>query len=204
MTPHITLAVLLAGGESRRMGNLGDKNLLDWEGTPLWQRQLATLSALNPERLEVSAPEQPSWLPEGVSWLGDATANSENIGPISQIRPIGPIGGLLAALESAGEGLVAALAVDLPSMTTDYLARLQASCFASMGVVPRGAAGYEPLAAIYPAGASASAREWIAKGHRDLQGWIDLLVQRGFVSIQEIEASDRPLFRNLNTPEDLK
>ena len=39
-------AVLLAGGESRRMG--ADKATLICDGEPLWARQLATLKKLSP------------------------------------------------------------------------------------------------------------------------------------------------------------
>ena len=38
-------AVLLAGGESRRMGQ--DKATLEFRGGPLWQRQLELLDQLN-------------------------------------------------------------------------------------------------------------------------------------------------------------
>ena len=190
----IGLAVLIAGGKSRRMGVLGDKALLEWEGRPLWKHQLATLEGLKPEQLLVAAPERPAWLPDSAGWVKD------EIGPIG---PIGPMGGLLAALAAAGQGMVAALAVDLPAMTSEYLASLLAGCRSSRGIVPRSSSGYEPLAAFYPSNAADSAREWLANGRRDCQGWIAQLLQRELVTAQEIAPADLPLFRNLNTPEDV-
>ena len=195
--PRIKLAALVAGGKSRRMGQ--DKALLGWKGTPLWRHQWKILCALNPERVVVVAPQPPSWLPSAVQWIKD----HDEAGPISPIRPIGPIGGVLSALETVGEGLVVALAVDLPSMTSDYLARLQAVCTETTGAVPHTSGGFEPLAAIYPAGAAASAREWIGSGHHDFQGWIAQLVEQGMARQVEVGPEEMQLFRNLNTPEDL-
>ena len=45
-------AVLLAGGESRRMGR--DKATIVFRGQPLWQRQIALLRDLQPEKIFVS------------------------------------------------------------------------------------------------------------------------------------------------------
>jgi molybdopterin-guanine dinucleotide biosynthesis protein A len=42
-------AVLLAGGESRRLGR--DKATIDWGGRPLWELQLEKLRALNPAEI---------------------------------------------------------------------------------------------------------------------------------------------------------
>jgi len=195
--PRIKLAALVAGGKSRRMGK--DKALLEWKGIPLWRHQWKTLCALNPERVVVVAPEAPSWLPLAVQWIKD----HDQAGPVSPIRPIGPIGGVLSALEEVGEGLVVALAVDLPSMTSDYLGRLQGVCTETMGAVAHTPGGFEPLAAIYPAGVAASAREWIGSGRNDFQGWIAHLVEQGMVRKIEVGPEELPLFRNLNTPEDL-
>jgi len=200
-SPRIKLAALIAGGKSRRMGR--DKALLKWGGKPLWRYQWETLAALEPERLVVVAPEPPSWLPTSVEWVKDHGEQNDP-GLSSRIRPIGPIGGVLAALELIQEGLVAALAVDLPAMTPEYLAGLQADCSVSTGVVPHSPEGFEPLAAIYPAAAAASARQWIGEGHHDLQGWIGRLVNEGIVLKREVGLGELALFLNLNTPEDLR
>jgi len=47
-------AVLLAGGESRRMGQ--DKATLLFRGKPLWQIQLELLRKLEPAEIHVSEP----------------------------------------------------------------------------------------------------------------------------------------------------
>ena len=51
-------AVLLAGGESRRMGS--DKATFVFRGKPLWQVQLETLQKLRPKEIFVSARIDPT------------------------------------------------------------------------------------------------------------------------------------------------
>ena len=51
-------AVLLAGGESRRMGT--DKATFLFRGKPLWQAQLETLRKLRPAEIFLSARTDPS------------------------------------------------------------------------------------------------------------------------------------------------
>lgn len=184
------LAVLVAGGRSRRMGR--DKCLLQWQEKVLWKHQLETLTFLHPSRLAVAAPECPQWLPSGVEWLMDSPADA------------GPMGGILAGLKSVKSGLVVALAVDLPRMTGEYLAELVSACTEHRGIVPLSPKGYEPIAAVYPAAAAGVAGEWLASGRRDLQGWVGELVRRNLVGEKCVGSMDMDLFHNWNRPEDLE
>src|SRR5438132_3286725 len=52
-------AVLLAGGESRRMGK--DKATLQFRGRPLWQIQFELLRKLHPSEIFISARTDPTW-----------------------------------------------------------------------------------------------------------------------------------------------
>ena len=60
-------AVLLAGGESRRMGE--DKAALLFHGTPLWQIQLNCLRKLQPAELLLSARIDPHWRPRDIRFV---------------------------------------------------------------------------------------------------------------------------------------
>src|SRR3982074_1803993 len=96
-------AVLLAGGESRRMGC--DKATLYWRGRPLWEWQIEKLRALRPETILLSARSDVAWRPADVELVLDA--------PPSR----GPLSGLAAVLNSIETEHLIALAVDMPFIT---------------------------------------------------------------------------------------
>src|SRR5450631_272010 len=100
-------AVLLAGGESRRMGR--DKAAITFRGEPLWQRQLEVLRALLPEKIFVSVRQEPSWLSLETELLLDE--------PPSR----GPLSGLTRALASTQTSHLVVLAVDMPFMTSEQM-----------------------------------------------------------------------------------
>ena len=62
-------AVLLAGGESRRMGT--DKATFLFHGKPLWQVQLETLRKLRPAEIFLSARTEPAWRTDDVQFIAD-------------------------------------------------------------------------------------------------------------------------------------
>ena len=132
-------AVLLAGGQSRRMGR--DKALLPLpDGRLLWQRQLDVLRALEPAELFISGPARPGF-PADVPTVGD-------IGPTM----LGPLGGIAAVLATMRSARLLVLAVDLPMMTAAFLrGLLRHDPSQTQGAIPQAADGFfEPLAAIYP------------------------------------------------------
>src|SRR5438034_10519210 len=127
-------AVLLAGGESRRMGR--DKATLLFHGKPLWQIQLELLRRLKPAEILVSARSDPSWRPADVQFVADD--------PPSR----GPLSGLAASLAKMNTAHLLALAVDMPFMTEQYMKFLCAQIKPGVGVLPKIANRGEPLAAI--------------------------------------------------------
>ena len=100
-------AVLLAGGESRRMGK--DKATLLFRRRPLWQIQFDLLRTLQPEEIFVSARIDPPWRPAGVQFVSDK--------PPSR----GPLSGLSATLARISTDHLLVLAIDMPLMTEKYL-----------------------------------------------------------------------------------
>ena len=129
-------AVLLAGGESRRMGQ--DKATIVFSGRPLWQRQVELLRNLNPETIFISARTKPSWLAKGTELLLDE--------PPSR----GPLSGIAKALTEMESTHLIALAVDMPFMTSAEMQLLSQLVAAGGGVVPVFQNCAEPLAAVYP------------------------------------------------------
>src|ERR1700704_2130475 len=117
-----TSAVLLAGGESRRMGR--DKATLEWRGRPLWEWQMEKLRALKPEEIFLSARADVSWRPTDVKLIVDL--------PPSR----GPLSGLALAVASTRTSHLLALAIDMPFMTTEHLQLLCGLAANGMGVIP--------------------------------------------------------------------
>ena len=182
-------AALLAGGRSSRLGR--DKACLDWRGQPLYVTQLRKLASLGPERLWLSTrPEQP--FPEVL----------EGVGRVVDIVPdLGPLGGLQSVLAASEADFLLVLAVDLPRMESDFLARLVAN---GAGAVPRTERGWEPLAALYPrAEFLGLVEEFLGAGKRRLQDLLDEAAARGWIRAVPVEGADSALFANLNTADDL-
>src|SRR5213083_1788480 len=100
-------AVLLAGGESRRMGR--DKATLLFRGKPLWQIQLELLRNLEPAEIFVSARADPAWRPADVQFVPD------------ELPSRGPLSGLTATLARIRSSHLLVLAIDMPSIDEDHL-----------------------------------------------------------------------------------
>ena len=183
-------AVLLAGGQSRRMGR--DKALLPLpDGRLLWQRQLTVLHDLRPAELFISGPAREGF-PPGVAVLTDTTPG------------LGPLAGLAAALGTIRSALLAVLAVDLPMMTPGYLRGLLAVSMATsppQGVIPQTSDGFfEPLAAIYPRSALTAAEAQLCGEDRSLQTFARGLLESGRATAQRVTDAEAGLFSNWNRP----
>src|SRR5258705_11915427 len=96
-------AVLLAGGESRRMGK--EKATIVFNGEPLWQRQITLLRHLGAKKILVSTRAERSWRP----------ADTELV--LDQPPSPGPISGLTAALARTRTPHLVALWVNMPFFT---------------------------------------------------------------------------------------
>jgi len=129
-------AVLLAGGKSTRMGT--DKAGVLIQGQPLWRRQLATLRALGPDEIFISGRDSGPYAGEGLEILKDLSVER------------GPLSGLESALVRTKKPYLVVLAIDLPAMRPDFLARLvKVAISRGRSVVPRDGESFEPLAAVY-------------------------------------------------------
>jgi molybdopterin-guanine dinucleotide biosynthesis protein A len=184
-------AVLLAGGESRRMGK--DKATLLFRGKPLWQIQLELLRKLAPTEIFVSARTDPAWRPADVQFVADD--------PPSR----GPISGVAASLAQMRTNHVIALAVDMPFMTEKYLKSLCEGIKTNRGLIPKTDDRFEPLAAIYPQVALANFRAALSGKDFSLQIVAERLVAEGKLQvIPTTSRNEKTLFLNLNELSDLE
>ncbi len=183
-------AVLLAGGESRRMGR--DKASILFRGKPLWQIQLDLLRTLNPKEIFVSARTDPVWRPADADFVSDI--------PPSR----GPLSGLAASLDRMCGTHLLALAVDMPLMSERYLRRLCDKIEPHVGVLPRIHGRAEPLAAIYPREAATEFQGALAGTDFSLQTVTRFLVEFGKLREVAITEQEQSLFLNVNQLSDLQ
>jgi molybdopterin-guanine dinucleotide biosynthesis protein A len=183
-------AVLLAGGESRRMGR--DKATIEFGGQPLWRRQLEVLRAVGPEKIFVSARTLPPWQPDDAELIEDDAPSR------------GPLSGLTQALAAMRTTHLLALAVDMPLMTSKQLNVLCGLAGEGRGVIPVMGERAEPLAAIYPAEAATDFATALAGTDFSLQRIIRKLAADEKVRLYAVPVKDEHLYRSVNEPSNLK
>jgi molybdenum cofactor guanylyltransferase len=190
MHPTFT-AVLLAGGKSTRMGR--DKAYLkvEWDGAsiPLWERQLAVLQSITPERLFISGARKEGY-PASVAVLEDDWPD------------LGPLGGIATCLSRSQSASLLVLAVDLPRIQPGFLQKLLARSVVGRGVVPMHQNRFEPLVAVYPASALVPAIEQIREQNYALQPFVAKLLENHLMMSYEVEAPEQVQLENWNTPDD--
>ena len=182
-------AVLLAGGESRRMGR--DKATLPWRGRPLWEWQMEKLRALHPEMILLSVRSDVPWRPPDVEVIVDV--------PPSR----GPLSGLTVALAAIKTDHLLALAVDMPFMTTENLRLVCSLATEGIGVVPTIDGKAEPLGAIYPTEARAAFLEALQGDNFSLQPLARKLIALNILREMPISDRARDFYKSINEPADL-
>lgn len=131
----LTLSIQ-AGGQSSRMGR--DKALLPFLGQPLIQRVMGRLSHLAEEIIVTTNH------PENYHFL--------QVPVVTDVMPgLGALGGLLTALKTAQQPLVALVACDLPFANSELLVACRDLLLESGAdaVLPSSEFGLEPLHAVY-------------------------------------------------------
>jgi len=181
-------AVLLAGGESRRMGR--DKATLIFRGRPLWEIQLALLRKLRPREIFLSARIDAVWRPADVHFVPDQTPSR------------GPLSGLAATFPRIRTDHLFALAIDMPLMTENFLRSLCQVIKPSCGAVPMIGDRAQPLAAIYPKGANGDVIATLAGSDFSLQSLAKRLIAAGKLRLVSVSKNEENCFRNFNRPGD--
>jgi molybdopterin-guanine dinucleotide biosynthesis protein A len=169
-----------------------DKATLEFDGQPLWERQLELLRVLGPEKMFVSARTNPAWLRSDVELLLDD--------PPSR----GPLSGVAKALTAMRSTHLVVLAVDMPFMMASEFDRLLDLVTEDCGIVPVVAGHAEPLAAIYPAEAADDFGAALAGRDFSLQTVIRNLAASGKVKLWPVAEEDAKLYRSVNEPGDAK
>lgn len=178
--------VILAGGESRRMGR--PKALLPIGGTTLIEAVIARLREACPEILIVTnTPELYQHL--GVRLVPDALPGRQSL-----------VGIFTGVLHTGGPTFVCAC--DMPFLNPALVRYLGSLAEGVDVVIPRHGGDYEPLHAVYTPACLEPIRRCIARRGRNTGFLKDVRVRT--VEVEELRRFDPDLrsFVNVNTPED--
>ena len=188
--PELDLsAVILAGGESKRMGR--DKAWIELEG-----RTLLALAVENVRQIGVTEIF--------ISGHPDRDYSALKHPVLFDLEPdFGPLGGIERALHRCRSPLLLVLAVDLPQMTTEFLQELFANCERSTGVVPKLNGRLEPLAAVYPKRSHVLARDFVARSRRVACEFAEACLAEGTVRTFDVPRAFADCFSNWNSPADI-
>ncbi len=155
--------VVLAGGTSVRMGT--DKALLELGGRTLVSRVVTALAGCCTEVLVASG--------DGLRLPGPGLRQVADVTPGA-----GPLGGLVAGLEAAGDDLVAVVAVDMPFAEPAVLRLLAERWTGEPAVVPVARGRLQPLHAVWARAAAPALRLRIDAGLRSPTGAAEALGAR--------------------------
>jgi molybdopterin-guanine dinucleotide biosynthesis protein A len=180
-------AIVMAGGESRRMGT--DKASLLLDGRTLLQSVIATMQQVFPKvivsvrqpRTEIDLPQICDEQPDG-----------------------GPLAGLVASLGSITTPWAFAVACDMPFVAPEVVELLAGCRLQQQAVVPIVHGYPQPLAAFYSASCLAPLRANLAAQQKSLRGVLKQLDVR-YVDEAEMLEADPHLrsFFDLDTPQDV-
>jgi molybdopterin-guanine dinucleotide biosynthesis protein A len=185
--PTIT-TVILAGGAARRMGG-EDKGLIELNGKRLLEHVIARIAPQSPALLINCNRNQQAYARFGYPLLEDTLGGG-----------LGPLAGLLSALETSDSDYVLSVPCDTPLLPTDLVERMRQTleqeeaeaCTVEDGV------RLHPVILLVKRQVLDGLRDYLAGGGRKVHDW--------FHSVDHCSAdfSDQPeAFININTPEQL-
>ena len=179
-------ALILTGGESRRMGQdkarlmLGEKPLLQHVASalqPLFSETVVSVRSIRPDCNLPQVSDDP--------------------------KHAGPLAGLAAGLAAAKTPWVFAVACDMPFVGADLIARMAKFRCGFDAVVPVASGHPQPLAAFYATKTLATVRELLAAdAPHSLRELLTRLSVR-HVREHEMQQHDLKCFFDLDTPDDL-
>jgi molybdopterin-guanine dinucleotide biosynthesis protein A len=191
MNTHFLTALILAGGQSSRMGR--DKATIAIAGIPLLLRVCrAAAGCCDRAYILTPWPERYRDIVKGEYPFLLETHPGE-----------GPLVALADGLTRIDTDWLLLLACDLPQLRSDILrrwtSRLEEVPRSRLAVVPRSGSRWEPLCGFYRREALESLQESIKTGGRSLQRWLSR-VEAEPLAVGEAEAE---MLFNCNRPEDL-
>ena len=185
--PERVAAVVLAGGQGRRMGGV-DKGLIEYRGRPLVEWSLAAL-APQVDELVVSANRN----------LDVYAAYGYRVLPDTLPDYPGPLAGVLAALDGVNADWLLVAPCDTPHLPADLAARLLAAARQANAVlaVAEDTARVHHGCFVVRTDQRDNLAAYLARGERAVRHW-----QAGLASTTA--RFDAACFANVNQPDDLR
>src|SRR5215471_20692168 len=188
--PHVS-GVILAGGQSRRMGG-SPKALIPFDERPLVQHIAERLAAVLPDCLVVTnSPELYGFL--GLRMVGDVFPEG------------GSLGGIYSGLKAAPGEAAFTVACDMPFLSAAVARLVTSRAPEADVVVPRTGPHYETLHACYGRGCLDPMERRLRAGELKITGfWDDVRVLA--IPEEDVAQLDDPavVFSNVNTPDELE
>ena len=188
-----TSAVILAGGQSRRLGR--DKAVEIIGGQPLIRRVIDRIGLLSDEVVVVVADQA----------RGDALPLSQQHRVVLDSYPgTGSLGGIFSGLQAARNRWVVAVACDMPFLNLELLRRMMSLRQNVDVVVPVVEGRPEPTHALYSKACLPFIEPRLLSGDLKISGFFEE-VKINYISDLEIAALDPEYlsFFNVNTPGDV-
>jgi len=193
------LGVILAGGQSRRMGG-GDKALRDLGGRPMLTHVIARLSP-QVSRIVINANGDPArFTPFGLTVFPDTRDGF--LGPLA-----GVLAGLLWCAAHAPQcRYIATAASDAPFLPHNLVARLKAAVASRTGIALAASGGaLHPVIGLWPVALADDLDAALAAGVRKVLAWTD---RHGTIPVEfaaeRLAAGEVDPFFNANHPEELE
>jgi molybdopterin-guanine dinucleotide biosynthesis protein A len=195
--PDVT-GVVLAGGQSRRMGG-GDKGLLEVAGKPMLAH---VIDRLSPQvgRIVINANGDPGrFAAFGLPVVGDTVGGF-----------VGPLAGVLAGMrwsltQAPAARSIVTVAGDAPLVPADLVARLAAALDGHTGIaLARSNGELHPVIGLWPVALADDLEQELERGVRKVLHWTD---RHGTIPVDfamaKIGNAEVDPFFNANTPEEL-
>lgn len=181
-------AIVLAGGESLRMGK--DKAFMEFKGKSLIQRTLDTLIPLFNDRMIIAKKREP-FLSFGVPVYVDIYPDG------------GPMGGIYTGLFQS-KGPVFAVACDMPFLNPEVIRFLTEKLNHFDAVVLKSPDGLHPLHGVYSRGVLPSMEKLLKKREVKMMDFLKR-INTLVIPVAEIRHLDPDLkcLTNINTPEEM-
>lgn len=186
------LVLILAGGQSRRMGR--DKAALPFEGETMLTSLVRRYGEVYPVAVSVREPGQYD------------TAGAPEI--VDEYPGQGPLAGLQAAFRQNGAERIFLTGTDLPfgspALAGELLTRAEADPEGDAWIVRRRDGKTEPLCGVYRRSCLGPVEECLKEGRRSFKGLFEKVRVR-YVEEDTLAGFDlERLLDNLNTPEDYR